>query len=377
VGLYRRTDSRFWWMSYTWKGEQYFESTKCSGKALANKILSKREGEIAMQMFKVGQQGDRMSFTGLCKEFESAHVPTLAASTQTNVRDFLENMRKFFGDRSLADIDAKWVTDYRNHRKAQPSRKNPTRKVKGATVNREMAYLRCMLNFAIERKYISENPASRVKPFDERRERPAKRMLSLEDEQRILENAPPYLRVAIVMLAQTGGRTYTEGFSLRWDQIDLDHNVIFFGGKTKTEGSSEPVPLTGLAHDVLLSWKKEQGGKSPFLFPSPVKSDQPITTVKTAWKTTLKNAGVAHFPIYHLRHVFCTRLSWVAPDAVVQRAMRHSSPETKRHYQLGMVEQVRQNLEKANEKVYGKGKVLRFYDGQPAAGNEQEMTACK
>jgi integrase len=240
-----------------------------------------------------------------------------------------------------------------------------------------MAYLRCMLNFAIERKYISENPASRVRPFDERRERPAKRMLSLEEEQRILDNAPPYLRVAIVLLAQTGGRTYTEGFSLRWDQIDLDHNVIFFGGKTKTEGSSEPVPLTGLAHDVLLSWKKEQGSKSPFLFPSPVKPNQPITTVKTAWKTTLKNAGVAHFPIYHLRHVFCTRLSWVAPDAVVQRAMRHSSPETKRHYQLGMVEQVRQNLEKANEKVYGKGKVLRFYDGQPVAANEQEMTACK
>jgi hypothetical protein len=65
----------------------------------------------------------------------------------------------------------------------------------------------------------------------------------------------------------------------------------------------------------------------------------------------------------------------VATDAVVERAMRHSSPETKRHYQLGMVEQVRQNFEKANEKVYGKGEVLRFYDGQPAAENEQEMTS--
>ena len=75
--------------------------------------------------------------------------------------------------------------------------------------------------------------------------------------------------------------------------------------------------------------------------------------------------------------MFCTRLSCVAPDAVVQRAMRHSSPETKRHYQLWMVEQVRQNLEEANEKVYGKGEVLRFYDGQPAAGKEQEMTAFK
>lgn len=151
-------------------------------------------------------------------------------------------MRRFFGDRSLADIDAKWVADYRNRRKAQPSRKNPTRKIKGATVNREMAYMRCMFNFTIERRYLSDDPTSHVRPFDERRERPAMRMLSLEDEQRILENSPPYLRVAIVLLAQTGGRTYTEGFSLRWDQIDLDHNVIFFLGKTKTEGSSEPIP---------------------------------------------------------------------------------------------------------------------------------------
>jgi integrase len=176
--------------------------------------------------------------------------------------------------------------------------------------------------------------------------------------QRILENAPPYLRVAIVLLAQTGGRTYTEGFSLRWDQIDFDQKVMFFGGDTKTEGSSEPVPLTGLAHDVLLSWKKEQVGTSPFLFPSPVKPYKQITSVRKAWKTTLKNAKVAYFPIYHLRHVFCTRLSWVAPDAIVQRAMRHSSPETKRHYQLGMVEQVRQNIEKANEKVYGRREVF-------------------
>jgi len=364
-------------MNYSWKSEQHFESTKCTSKALANKILSKREGEIALQMFKVGQQGERMSFTGLCKEFESAHVPTLAASTQTNVLDFLENMRKFFGGRSLSDIDAGLVADYRNYRKSQPSKMNPTRKIKGATVNRELAYLRCILNFAVERKYISENPAHGVKLFDERRERPVKRMLALEDKQRILENAPPYLRVAIVLLAQTGGRTYTEGFSLRWDQIDFDQKVMFFGGDTKTEGSSEPVPLTGLAHDVLLSWKKEQVGKGPFLFPSPVIPDKPITSVRKAWKTTLKNAKVAYFPIYHLRYVFCTRLSWVAPDAVVQRAMRHSSPETKRHYQLGMVEQVRQNIEKANEKVYGRREVLHSYDSPPAAKKEEEIAVGK
>jgi len=32
-----------------------------------------------------------------------------------------------------------------------------------------------------------------------------------------------------------------------------------------------------------------------------------------------------------------------------------------------MLEQVRQNMEKANKNVYGTGKILRFYDGQRAA----------
>jgi integrase len=61
---------------------------------------------------------------------------------------------------------------------------------------------------------------------------------------------------------------------------------------------------------------------------------------------------VPYFPIYNLRHAFCTRLSWVALDAVIQRAMRHTSPETKRLYQLGMVEQVREAMERANQQVY-------------------------
>src|SRR2546430_10507013 len=69
-------------------------------------------------------------------------------------------------------------------------------------------------------------------------------------------------------------------------------------------------------------------------------------------------------------HVFCTRLSWVAADAVVQRAMRHSSPETKRHYQLGMVDQVREGIEQANERTYQNQKVLRFYYGGPKSEKE-------
>jgi len=62
---------------------------------------------------------------------------------------------------------------------------------------------------------------------------------------------------------------------------------------------------------------------------------------------------VSHSPLYNLRRAFCTRLSWAAPDAVIERPLRHTSPETKRIYRRSMVEQVREAMENANQKVYG------------------------
>src|SRR5947208_16578671 len=130
---------------------------------------------------------------------------------------------------------------------------------------------------------------------------------------------------AIILLSQTGGRTYSEGFSLRWDQVDFENKLIRLDNDVKTPGSAEPVPLSEYACEVLQAWNKEQASKSPFVFPSPRRPDRPVSTVKTAWKATLRRAGVPYFPIYNLRYVFCTRLSGVAPEAVVKRAIRKTS----------------------------------------------------
>ncbi len=149
------------------------------------------------------------------------------------------------------------------------------------------------------------------------------------------------------------GWPYSEGFRLRWDQVDWENRLIHFGNDVKTPGSSEPLPLTDLAFRVLQKWKEKSRSDSPYIFPSLRKPGAPVGSVKTTWRSTLRRAGVPHFPIYNSRHAFCARLSWVAPDAVIERAMRHTSPETKRIYQLSMVEQVREAMEKANQKVYG------------------------
>ena len=363
-------------MSYTADKERSFESTKTSSKEIAMKILKKREGEIALGLFKVGLPGERMTFAELCDEFLSSHTPTVSINSQRNHQLFVKNLRGYFGIRKLTEIHRRMIEEYRNHRRCQPSQRNPKTTVKGATVNREIQCLHCMFQFAITRKYLTESPAAGVKHFDERRERPVKRMLTVEEEQRILEAAPPHLRVAIILLVQTGGRTYSEGLSLRWEQVDLENLVIHLCGDVKTKDSAQPVPLTRLACDVLREWRKGQTRQSPFVFPSPYNLDKPIGSVKTAWKATLRRAGVSYFPIYNLRHVFCTRLSWVAPDAVVQHAMRHSSPETKRFYQLGLAHQVREHLERVNRKTEQERDSLQIRDSGSREEQVQQVEVC-
>ncbi len=74
--------------------------------------------------------------------------------------------------------------------------------------------------------------------------------------------------------------------------------------------------------------------------------------------------------------MFCTRLSWVAPDAVVQHAMRHSSPETKRFYQLGLAHQVREHLERVNRKTEQERDSLQIRDSGSREEQVQQVEVC-
>lgn len=141
-----------------------------------------------------------------------------------------------------------------------------------------------------------------------------------------------------MLLEQTGNRAYTELLSLEMNRIDFENGLILLRDDLgpNTEASATGQSLSRLALNVLPWWKDQLPARTRYLFPSPVLPDQPISSVKTAWKNTLKRAGIPYFPIYQLRHAFCTRMGKVAADAVLTQAMRHSSPETKRDYLMGM-----------------------------------------
>jgi hypothetical protein len=66
-------------------------------------------------------------------------------------------------------------------------------------------------------------------------------------------------------------------------------------------------------------------------------------------------------------------LSDVAPDAVIHRAMRYTSPETIRSYQLGMADQVRSAADKTSERLYGKPAALHFRDSRTSKREDAEI----
>jgi hypothetical protein len=164
----------------------------------------------------------------------------------------------------LSRITVETVEEYRTQRRAQPTKTNPNRTIKGATVNRELECLKW--------KHIPETPAAAVKrfnSFNELREPPIRRMLAVEEELRILEAAPPRLRMAIILLSQTGWRTYSEGFSLRWESGGFRERAHPLGQRREDAGLGGTCSFVRVCMRSIAGIEQGTSTKSPFVFPSP------------------------------------------------------------------------------------------------------------
>ena len=99
------------------------------------------------------------------------------------------------------------------------------------SVNLEIAILSNFFNFCIEKGYIDKNPASGIKKLNE-----LSRLKTLSDEDinKLIAGATNKLtRDLITFLIYTGCRK-GEALNLKWDDVDLQNDVIAIKG-TKTK----------------------------------------------------------------------------------------------------------------------------------------------
>ena len=137
------------------------------------------------------------------------------------------------------------------------------------------------------------------------------------------------------------------GFSGYGNQVDLVNATVWIPDSKTPNGIAE-IPLTSLATDAFKS-QMMISGDGPFLFPSAKNPSGHHKNLKTAWRKTLKRAGVPYFRIYDLRSTYATRLSagGVADEWVTQ-LLRQGDAKVFKKYSQMKLQMKREALEKMN-----------------------------
>jgi integrase len=326
MGIYKRGKA-YWIDYYDPNRKRVQESSGSSNQRDAESLLHIRKSEILRGVYK---QPVKISLG----EFGERYMEHAKANKRSWLRDeqMLNHLYEFFGkEKPLSEIAPMQIEAYKIQRRG---------KIADSTVNRELALLKRMFNLAITWDlYSGLNPVRKVKFFREFNNR--LRVLSLEEEKKLLHNAIPYLQDLIRFAVNTGLRT-GEIFSLRWSHVDLNRGILsVFASKTQT---IREIPLNSEVRKVLEAWRLNQ--KNEIVFYNP-QTGKPFVDLKAGFALACEKAGIADVTWHTLRHTFASRLVNSGVDIVtVKELLGHSSISVTMRYAHTNIESKRAAVEK-------------------------------
>lgn len=305
MGIYKR--GSIWWIDYYDQNKQRVqESSFSSNRRAAQDLLVVRQSEVTRGVFK---RPVKIAFGAFAKRY----MEYAKTNKRSWLRDeqMLKQLEAFFGvERDFSEIGAADIEGYKMNRRKQ---------VSGSTVNRELALLKHMFNLAIDWDlYLSANPVRKVKFFQEFNL--ASRVLSKEEEERLLHHAAPFMQDLIVFGLNTGLRV-GEIFSLRWSDVDMEKSVLnLLAQKT---GKMRTIPLNSSSLRVLGAWGLNR--KNDLVFYNHGTGEK-FVDLKAGFALACKKAGISDVSWHTLRHTFASRLLDRGVDLVtVQQLLGHST----------------------------------------------------
>ncbi len=185
-----------------------------------------------------------------------------------------------------------------------------------ATVNRYLASLSSLLNFALDSGIIETHPmkSGKVKKLEESKGRT--RVLTAAEEGKLLKAAKasdwPMLHLFIRMCLTTAARR-SEVLNLRWHQVNLAESIAVLD--TTKNGRARALPLVSDVKAALTEAQKVKPLKSDFVFFDP-KHPERVKNIDTVWKRCRAAAGLladredplARVYLHTTRHTAVTRM---------------------------------------------------------------------
>jgi integrase len=236
-------------------GRQHCKSTHTPSKRLARQLLARWETEVFEGRFHLPKSAPPNFDTWADEFLNKVSHP----NTRRRYASSIGKLKTEFSGVRLSDITADRIEAYKEARLAEG--------VEPATINHDLRVLRRMLRLAERKEFVIRNPFVQVEFLKSRNPRPP-HIVTFEEEEKILKAAPPYIRMLVILILETGMRSHREALSLRWDATDFVKDLIRVQ-ESKTRSGLRSIPLSSRCKSELLRWRELVGAEtSPFVFPN-------------------------------------------------------------------------------------------------------------
>ena len=318
-------------MSVYKKGKHWYIDYYVHGQRKRKKIgPSKQVAELALKDVQVkiakGEylgiyEEKKILFKDFAEEYlEYSKANKATSSYDRDVTSVNVHLVPYFKGRYLFNITTKMIEDYKTKR---------VKKVKPATVNKEIDAIKTMFRKATEWGYAKSNPAAKVKKFKEPVKTPG--YLTEEQAAKLLETCPKHLYALFATALNTGMRR-GELFNLQWKDVSLSKRTITVQNKEDWHTKNyEPrvIPVNSFLYETLR--KHPRHIRSPYVFCKP--DGTKYLTVRNSFERALEKAGIPHIPFHALRHTFASHLVMRGVDlSTVQKLLGHKDIKTTMRY---------------------------------------------
>lgn len=273
---------KYWYLNYRKDGKQIRKSLKTTQKSIAEELARRIMTEIALGITPTPD----VSFAEFTKEFFDMIRADKSPTTLKRYEVSLNSLLSHFGALTLREIDYKTIQAYKQKRLV---------KVGPATVNRDLACLRYMLNIGIKCKYLEKNPVNEVEFLKE--PEPRDRVLSFSELKRILDFGDSTMNAIVLIAVNTGIRLGDILALTPGDANIADKTLRVFDRKTH---KTRVIPLNEIAYRELAK-RCDGSANKPFF-------SYTVNQISKRFHKIAKKAGLVDVTFHDLRRTFLTKI---------------------------------------------------------------------
>lgn len=326
MSVFKRAGSPYWMIEFQFQGQTVRRSSGTTSKTKAKELEQQWRREIHDRLIS-GKRATLSFGEAIDRYYQTVLLPRGKPAARAKDLYILNRLRIHFGARTPLDrITSDAVAQYRDNLVRE-------RGLKPSSANREISYLRAIINRAANDWNLSTAPF-RVRMF---KEPPGRvRWLTPDEEERLLKESAPHLRNVLTFLMDTGCRR-EEALALTWRDVLFDGDrvrIVIQAEKAKNStAAGRAVPRRSADLLRRLQAERPKGSEHVFLYAKKRGKPRQLTAIKTAFNAACRRAGIDDLRVHDLRHHYASRLvQRGVPLQRVQHLLGHKSMRMTERY---------------------------------------------